>query len=113
MFEALSDRFEGIFKRLRNSGHLTADEVDVNDMGIRCLVNGELRQDSNTRDLIFDIPTLIESLSAGITLLPGDIIATGTPAGVGLGFDPPKFLKPGDRVTVEIDGIGKLSNLIK
>lgn len=92
---------------------VTADEVDVQDMGIRCLVNGELRQDSNTRDLIFDIPTLIESLSAGITLLPGDIIATGTPAGVGLGFDPPKFLKPGDRVTVEIDGIGKLSNLIK
>lgn len=91
---------------------VTADEVDVNDMGIRCFVNEELRQDSNTRDLIFDIPTLIESLSAGITLLPGDIIATGTPAGVGLGFDPPKFLQPGDRVTVEIDGIGKLSNMI-
>ncbi len=92
---------------------VTADEVDVNDMGIRCFVNDELRQNSNTRDLIFDIPTLIESLSAGITLLPGDIIATGTPAGVGLGFDPPKFLVPGDRVTVAIDGIGKLSNLIK
>jgi 2-keto-4-pentenoate hydratase/2-oxohepta-3-ene-1,7-dioic acid hydratase in catechol pathway len=92
---------------------VTADEVDVQDMGIRCFVNDELRQNSNTRDLIFDIPTLIESLSAGITLLPGDIIATGTPAGVGLGFDPPKFLQPGDRVTVEIDGIGKLSNLIK
>jgi len=91
---------------------VTADEVDVNDMGIRCLVNGELRQNSNTRDLIFDIPTLIESLSAGITLLPGDIIATGTPAGVGLGFTPPKFLQVGDRVTVEIDGIGALSNVI-
>ena len=92
---------------------VTADEVDVQDMGIRCWVNDEIRQDSNTRDLIFDIPTLIESLSAGITLLPGDIIATGTPAGVGLGFNPPKFLQSGDRVTVEIDGIGKLSNLIK
>jgi 2-keto-4-pentenoate hydratase/2-oxohepta-3-ene-1,7-dioic acid hydratase in catechol pathway len=92
---------------------VTADEVDVQDTGIRCFVNDELRQNSNTRDLIFDIPTLIESLSAGITLLPGDIIATGTPAGVGLGFDPPKFLRPGDRVTVEIDGIGKLSNVIK
>lgn len=92
---------------------VTVDEVDVQDMGIRCFVNDELRQNSNTRDLIFDIPTLIESLSAGITLLPGDIIATGTPAGVGLGFDPPKFLKQGDRVTVEIDGIGKLSNQIK
>lgn len=92
---------------------VTADEVNVDDMGIRCLVNGELRQNSNTRDLIFDIPTLIESLSAGITLFPGDIIATGTPAGVGLGFNPPKFLNPGDRVTVEIDGIGALSNVIK
>jgi 2-keto-4-pentenoate hydratase/2-oxohepta-3-ene-1,7-dioic acid hydratase in catechol pathway len=92
---------------------VTADEVDVNDMAIRCLVNGEIRQNSNTRDLIFDIPTLIETLSAGITLLPGDIIATGTPAGVGLGFDPPKFLQVGDRVTVEIDGIGALSNVIK
>jgi 2-keto-4-pentenoate hydratase/2-oxohepta-3-ene-1,7-dioic acid hydratase in catechol pathway len=91
---------------------VTADEIDVNDTGIRCLVNGELRQNSNTRDLIFDIPTLIESLSAGITLLPGDIIATGTPAGVGLGFTPPKFLQVGDRVTVEIDGIGALSNVI-
>jgi len=92
---------------------VTADEVDTLDMGIRCWVNGELRQESNTRDLIFDIPTLIESLSAGITLQPGDIIATGTPAGVGIGFDPPKFLKPGDQVTVEIDGIGKLTNHIR
>jgi len=92
---------------------VTADEVDPLDMGIRCWVNGELRQESNTRDLIFDIPTLIESLSAGITLQPGDIIATGTPAGVGIGFNPPKFLKPGDQVTVEIDGIGKLTNHIR
>jgi 2-keto-4-pentenoate hydratase/2-oxohepta-3-ene-1,7-dioic acid hydratase in catechol pathway len=61
-------------------------------------------------DLIFDIPTLIETLSAGITLEPGDLIATGTPAGVGLGFTPPRFLKKGDVVTIEVSGIGKLEN---
>ena len=91
---------------------VTADEVDAGNMGIRCWVNDELRQDSNTRDLIFDIPTLIESISAGITLYPGDIIATGTPAGVGIGFTPPKFLQRGDRVTVEIDGVGRLTNTL-
>ena len=61
-------------------------------------------------DLIFDVPTLIETISAGITLQPGDLIATGTPAGVGIGFQPPKFLKPGDVVRVEIAGIGVLEN---
>jgi 2-keto-4-pentenoate hydratase/2-oxohepta-3-ene-1,7-dioic acid hydratase in catechol pathway len=71
-----------------------------------------LRQNANTSDLIFDIPTLIETISAGITLYPGDIIATGTPAGVGIGFNPPKFMKPGDRVTVEISGLGRLSNVL-
>lgn len=90
----------------------TADEVDATNLGLRCWVNDELRQNANTRDLIFDIPTMIETLSAGITLYPGDIIATGTPAGVGIGFNPPKFLKPGDRVTVEIDGLGRLSNVL-
>jgi 2-keto-4-pentenoate hydratase/2-oxohepta-3-ene-1,7-dioic acid hydratase in catechol pathway len=69
-----------------------------------------LRQSGNTRDLIFDVPTLIATISAGLTLKPGDIIATGTPAGVGLGFDPPRFLKAGDVVRVEIDGIGALEN---
>ncbi|MBO9580114.1 MAG: fumarylacetoacetate hydrolase family protein [Sphingobium sp.] len=92
---------------------VTADEVDVANLGIRCWVNDELRQDANTADLIFDIPILIETLSAGITLQPGDIIATGTPAGVGLGFDPPRFLRPGDRVTVEIDGLGRLVNDVR
>ncbi|WP_162913422.1 fumarylacetoacetate hydrolase family protein [Rhodospirillaceae bacterium SYSU D60014] len=75
-------------------------------------VNGEVRQNANTRDLIFDIPCLISVLSAGHTLEPGDIIATGTPAGVGLGFDPPRFLKSGDVVEIEIEGIGVLRNEI-
>ncbi|QCO15675.1 FAA hydrolase family protein [Azospirillum brasilense] len=91
---------------------VTADEVDAANLALRCWVNDELRQNANTRDLIFDIPTMIETLSAGITLYPGDIIATGTPAGVGIGFNPPKFLKPGDRVTIEIDGLGRLSNML-
>ena len=73
-------------------------------------VNGELRQDSNTGLLIFDIPTIIATISQGVTLMPGDVIATGTPAGVGIGFKPPKYLVPGDVVEVEIDGIGTLRN---
>ena len=89
---------------------MTADEVDAENLGVRCRVNGELRQDANTRDLIFDIPRLIETISAGITLYPGDVVATGTPAGVGIGFDPPKYLRPGDRVRIEIGGIGTLTN---
>ncbi len=92
---------------------VTADAVDVADMTVKCWVNGELRQDANTRDLIFDVPTLIETISAGITLYPGDVIATGTPAGVGIGFDPPKYLRPGDRVRIEIGGIGTLTNPIE
>jgi 2-keto-4-pentenoate hydratase/2-oxohepta-3-ene-1,7-dioic acid hydratase in catechol pathway len=91
---------------------VTADEVDPENLAVKCWVNDELRQNANTRDLIFDIPTLIETISAGITLLPGDVIATGTPAGVGIGFTPPKFLKRGDRVTIEIAGLGRLSNKV-
>lgn len=90
----------------------TADEVDAENLDIRCWVNGELRQDANSRDLIFDIPTLIETISAGITLEPGDIISTGTPAGVGIGFKPPRFLVPGDVVRIEIEGLGILENTI-
>jgi 2-keto-4-pentenoate hydratase/2-oxohepta-3-ene-1,7-dioic acid hydratase in catechol pathway len=89
---------------------VTADEVDVADMHLQCWINGELRQDANTADLIFDVPTLIETLSAGLTLQPGDIIATGTPAGVGIGFDPPKYLARGDEVAIEISGLGRLVN---
>jgi 2-keto-4-pentenoate hydratase/2-oxohepta-3-ene-1,7-dioic acid hydratase in catechol pathway len=92
---------------------VTADEVDLTTAGIRCWVNGELRQDARIADLIFDIPTLIATISAGITLMPGDIIATGTPAGVGIGFKPPKFLNKGDVVAMEVDGIGRLSNPVK
>ena len=79
-------------------------------LDIRCWVNDELRQEANTRDLIFDIPTLIETISAGITLQPGDVIATGTPEGVGAGFHPPRFLQRGDEVAIEIEGIGRLVN---
>jgi 2-keto-4-pentenoate hydratase/2-oxohepta-3-ene-1,7-dioic acid hydratase in catechol pathway len=89
---------------------VTADEVDPEAMQVTCHVNGEERQNANTRDLIFDIPTLIATLSAGITLRPGDIIATGTPAGVGIGLKPPRFLAPGDTVSISISGIGTLTN---
>lgn len=90
---------------------LTADEMpDPTKMRLTTSVNGERRQDASVTDLIFDIPTLIETLSAGITLESGDLIATGTPAGVGLGFTPPRFLKKGDVVTIEVSGIGKLEN---
>ena len=88
----------------------TADEIDPQELAVKCWVNRELRQDGNTRDLIFDIPSLIAIISAGLTVLPGDIIATGTPAGVGIGRDPPLFLKPGDVVSISISGIGTLTN---
>lgn len=91
---------------------VTADEVDAANMDLKCWVNGELRQSANTRDLIFDVPTLIETLSAGLTLKPGDVIATGTPAGVGIGFHPPKYLSVGDEVSIEISGLGQLSNRV-
>ena len=92
---------------------VSADECDGTRTRVRCWVNGELRQDAPTTDLIFDIPTLIETLSAGITLYPGDVIATGTPVGVGIGFKPPKYLQAGDVVRVEIDGIGTLENPVR
>lgn len=91
---------------------VTADEVDGQALDVRCWINDELRQNANTRQLIFDIPTLIETLSAGMTLQPGDIIATGTPAGVGIGFTPPRFLQSGDRVRIEIEGLGVLENTV-
>jgi len=92
---------------------VSADELDGTNTRVRCYVNDELRQDASTTDLIFDIPTLIETLSAGITIYPGDLIATGTPVGVGIGFKPPKYLKSGDLLRVEIDGIGALSNPVR
>ena len=89
---------------------VSADALDGTNTRVRCWVNGQERQNASTTDLIFDIPTLIETLSAGITLYPGDVIATGTPVGVGIGFKPPKYLMAGDVVRVEIDGIGVLEN---
>ena len=89
---------------------VTKDEIDLSDTRIRCWINGELRQNANTRDLIFDVPTLIATISAGVTLCPGDVIATGTPAGVGIGFTPPKYLVSGDVARIEIQGIGALEN---
>jgi 2-keto-4-pentenoate hydratase/2-oxohepta-3-ene-1,7-dioic acid hydratase in catechol pathway len=91
---------------------VTADELDATSLPVKCWINDELRQDANTRDLIFDIPTIIATLSAGMPLQPGDVIATGTPAGVGIGFSPPRFLVPGDRMRIEIGGIGVLENRV-
>lgn len=89
---------------------VTADELDGMATRVRCWVNGELRQDALTEDMIFDIPTLVETVSRGITLYPGDLIATGSPAGVGMGFKPPRYLKSGDVVRVEIEGLGSIEN---
>ncbi|AKL94260.1 2-keto-4-pentenoate hydratase/2-oxohepta-3-ene-1,7-dioic acid hydratase [Clostridium aceticum] len=83
------------------------------ELDLSCKVNGEIRQNSNTRNLIFDLPYIISDLSRGMTLKPGDIIATGTPSGVGMAFQPPKFMKPGDVVTCNIEKIGELTNIIK
>ena len=81
---------------------------DPQQVRLICRVNGQVMQDGNTRDMIFDIPTIIESLSGGLTLEPGDVISTGTPSGVGFARTPPVFLNPGDRVEGEIEGIGTL-----
>ena len=92
---------------------VTADAVpDVTALRLTTHVNGELRQNAIVADLIFDIPTLIETISAAITLEPGDIIATGTPVGVGIGYKPPRYLVAGDTVRVEITGLGILENPI-
>jgi 2-keto-4-pentenoate hydratase/2-oxohepta-3-ene-1,7-dioic acid hydratase in catechol pathway len=92
---------------------VTADALNGQDTRVRCWVNGERRQDGSTRDLIFGIPALIETISRGITLVPGDVIATGTPAGVGMAMSPPAWLKRGDTVRIEIDGIGVLENPVQ
>ena len=91
---------------------VTADELDVASALIECRVNGELRQKASVSDLIFDVPTLIATISAGITLLAGDVIATGTPAGVGIGFSPPRFLEAGDEVSITIEPIGTITNRV-
>jgi 2-keto-4-pentenoate hydratase/2-oxohepta-3-ene-1,7-dioic acid hydratase in catechol pathway len=91
---------------------VTADQLDGLHTRVRCWVNGELRQDAPTEQMIFDIPTLIETISRGITLHPGDVIATGTPAGVGMGLSPPRWLRSGDTVRIEVDGLGTLENRV-
>jgi 2-keto-4-pentenoate hydratase/2-oxohepta-3-ene-1,7-dioic acid hydratase in catechol pathway len=90
---------------------VTPDEIpNPNALGIRTILNGNVMQDWNTNDMIFDVPTLIEFLSGSTVLLPGTVILTGTPHGVGSARKPPVFLKAGDNVTIEIDGIGSLTN---
>jgi 2-keto-4-pentenoate hydratase/2-oxohepta-3-ene-1,7-dioic acid hydratase in catechol pathway len=85
----------------------TQDEIsDVHALPMWLTVNGEIRQQSSTSNLIFDVPTIVSYLSQFMSLLPGDVISTGTPAGVGLGFKPPVFLKAGDVVELGIDGLG-------
>lgn len=92
---------------------VTADEIDdVTKLKLVTKVNGEIRQDSSVSSLIFDIPTLIETISSIMTLIPGDIIATGTPVGVGIGFNPPKFIHSGDEVSIAISNIGELTNKV-
>jgi 2-keto-4-pentenoate hydratase/2-oxohepta-3-ene-1,7-dioic acid hydratase in catechol pathway len=86
---------------------------DGRGLGLRTWVNGELRQDGNTRNLIHDVAACIASATRTVTLLAGDVIATGTPAGCGAYMDPPTWLRPGDTVTVEVDGLGALSNPIE
>ncbi|WP_234733131.1 fumarylacetoacetate hydrolase family protein [Tellurirhabdus bombi] len=86
---------------------VTKDEIpNPNSLPLWLRLNGELLQDSNTDDMIFDVPTLVSYISQFMTLLPGDVISTGTPAGVGLGFNPPRYLKPGDVVELGIEGLG-------
>jgi 2-keto-4-pentenoate hydratase/2-oxohepta-3-ene-1,7-dioic acid hydratase in catechol pathway len=90
---------------------VTPDEIpNPNALGIRTILNGQTVQDWNTDDMIFDVPAIIEFLSGSTTLLPGSVILTGTPHGVGMASNPPRWLKPGDTVSIEIDQIGKLTN---
>jgi 2-keto-4-pentenoate hydratase/2-oxohepta-3-ene-1,7-dioic acid hydratase in catechol pathway len=88
----------------------TADEVDPSGLRLRTWVNGQLRQDSSTKHLIFDCAALVEHLSTAFTLEPGDVVATGTPGGVGIAMKPPRLLQLGDVVRVEIEGLGALEN---
>jgi len=90
---------------------VTSDEItNPNTLGIKTILNGDVMQDWNTDDMIFDVPTLIEFLSGSSVLEPGTVILTGTPHGVGFAQDPPRFLRNGDEVTIEIEGIGQLTN---
>ena len=87
-----------------------ASIADPNALGLRTWLNGELVQDASTDDMIFDVPDLISFLSGSTTLLAGTVILTGTPSGVGMAAEPPRWLRPGDSVAIEIEGIGRLEN---
>lgn len=92
----------------------TRDEIeDINDLRLWLKVNGEIKQNGSTSKLIFGIPHLVSYISGFMTLMPGDIISTGTPAGVGLGFDPPRYLQPGDVVELGIEGLGSSKQHVK
>ena len=92
---------------------VTAEEIpDPQALDLRCLVNGEVRQDSNTADMSFSVAEQIEYLTTAFTLEPGDLLATGTPEGVGAAMDPPGFLRPGDVVRCEVAGIGAIENTV-
>jgi 2-keto-4-pentenoate hydratase/2-oxohepta-3-ene-1,7-dioic acid hydratase in catechol pathway len=93
---------------------VTRDEIpNPSGLRVRTMLNGAVMQDANTREMIFDVPALIEFLSGSMTLLPGTVILTGTPDGVGMARTPPVWLKPGDTITVEIEGIGQLTNPVR
>ena len=93
---------------------VTPDELPAGASGLRIVarLNGQVMQDSNTADMIFDVATLIATLSEAMTLEPGDVIATGTPSGVGYARTPPVFMRPGDTIEIEIEGIGTLTNIV-
>ena len=91
----------------------SADGVDLGDIDLRTTVSGEVMQDANTRDLIFSVVELIEYISAGVTLEPGDVIATGTPSGVGDSRSPKRYLREGDTVEIYVEGVGTLSNPVR
>lgn len=91
---------------------VTGDSIDPNSLNVECRVNGKTKQNSNSGEFIFNVDELVEYISSAMTLRPGDVISTGTPGGVGIFSDPPELLEPGDSVTVEIEGIGALTNPI-
>ena len=91
---------------------VTSDSLQWDALQVTCRVNGVVKQDSNTRHMFFKVPRLVAELSAGMTLEPGDVISTGTPEGVGYARTPPEFLKPGDLLETEVEGIGILRNPI-
>ena len=93
---------------------VTKDEIkDFNNLKMWLKVNGELRQNNNTDDMIFEVPFLISYISQFMTLLPGDVISTGTPSGVGHGFKPPVYLKPGDVIELGIEGLGEQRQVVR